>query len=76
MDPEKNTKQSDSCGQCTPAGPTREKGGTTGEGNLTPGGANRTGGATSGIDERYCLLAAFHFVHYIIVRPYAQHDRC
>jgi hypothetical protein len=32
-----------------PAGPPREAGGTTGEGNLSPQGANRTGGATGGV---------------------------
>lgn len=31
------------------AGPPREAGGTTGEGNLTPMQANRTGGATGGV---------------------------
>ena len=33
----------------TPAGPPREPGGTTGEGNLSPNQASRTGGATSGV---------------------------
>ena len=32
-----------------PAGPPREGGGTTGEGNLAPMQANRTGGATGGV---------------------------
>lgn len=32
------------------AGPPREGGGTTGQGNLAPMQANRTGGATSGVD--------------------------
>ena len=31
------------------AGPVREAGGTTGEGNLSPAQANRTGGATGGV---------------------------
>ena len=33
----------------TPAGPPREAGGTTGEGNLSPQQASRTGGTTSGV---------------------------
>lgn len=33
------------------AGPPREAGGTTGEGNLAPMQANRTGGATSGVSD-------------------------
>jgi hypothetical protein len=32
-----------------PAGPVREAGGTTGQGNLSPGQASRTGGATGGV---------------------------
>ena len=33
------------------AGPPREAGGTTGEGNLAPMQANRTGGATGGVGD-------------------------
>ncbi len=40
---------SESCPTDCEAGPVREKGGTTGAGNLSPQGANRTGGATSGV---------------------------
>lgn len=43
----------DDAAACSPdhrrAGPPREPGGTTGEGNLAPMQANRTGGATSGV---------------------------
>ena len=34
-----------------PAGPPREGGGTTGEGNLSPQQASRTGGATGGVGD-------------------------
>jgi hypothetical protein len=37
------------CDPDAPAGPPREAGGTTGEGNLSPQQANRTGGATGGV---------------------------
>ena len=37
------------CDPDTPAGPPREGGGTTGEGNLSPQQASRTGGATGGV---------------------------
>lgn len=38
------------------AGPVREAGGTTGEGNLSVGQASRTGGATSGVAADQSLL--------------------
>ena len=45
----RNSEDGPACDPTAGAGPAREGGGTTGEGNLSPQGASRTGGATGGV---------------------------